>query len=95
MVDLDVKDDGVQESVKYIEQHGEPKTLKVTTPTKGLHYYFNYSHEDPHCQAVFKAHLKNSNKFRGRGIDIRSEGGYIVAPPMFGQSGPGKGADAT
>ena len=38
VVDLDVKDDGVTEFANYIQQHGEPQTLKVKTPTKGYHY---------------------------------------------------------
>ena len=25
--------------------------------------------------------LKNSTKFRGKGIDIRADGGYVVGPP--------------
>lgn len=28
-----------------------------------------------------KSYLGNKTKFRGKGIDIRSEGGYVVAPP--------------
>ncbi len=59
VVDLDVKDDGVQELTKYIAEHGEPNTVKVQTLTKGLHYYFNYSHSDPDCQEIIKAHFRN------------------------------------
>ncbi len=81
VVDLDVKDDRVVEFDKYIALHGEPQTLKVKTPSKGYHYYFNYSHADADCQQMIKTYLRNSTKFRGNGIDIRSEGGYIVAPP--------------
>ncbi len=66
---------------RYIAQHGKPKTLEVQTPTKGFHYYSNYPHSDPYCQAMIKAHLRNSTKFRRRGIDIRREGGFTVAPP--------------
>ncbi len=62
VVDLDVKDDGVQEFEKYVAEHGEPNTLKVKTPTKGSHYYFNYSHADADCQHMIKSHLRNSTK---------------------------------
>ena len=81
VVDLDVNVDGVTEFGKHIAAHGEPQTLEVRTPTKGYHYYLNYSNEDADCQQMIKNHLRNASKFRGKGIDIRIEGGYIVAPP--------------
>jgi hypothetical protein len=81
VVDLDVKDDGVQEFKKYIQAQGKPTTLHVITPTGGEHYYFNYAHPDPGTNQMIKSCLNNSTKFRGKGIDIRSEGGYIVGPP--------------
>ena len=81
VVDLDVKDDGVEEFKKYIQEHGKPETLHVTTPTGGEHYYFNYAHPDPGTHQIIQKFLNNSTKFRGKGIDIRSEGGYIVGPP--------------
>ena len=79
-VDLDVKDDGVEEFKKYLSEHGRPETLTVKTPTGGYHYYFNYSHEDPDSERMIKDYLRNTTKFRGKGIDVRSEGGYVVAP---------------
>ena len=30
---------------------------------------------------LIKTFLKNASKYRGKGIDVRSAGGYIVAPP--------------
>ena len=87
VVDHDVKDEGVREFRKYRREFGTPQTLTVQTPTKGYHYYFNYSHEDPDCQAMIKAYLGNKTKFRGKGIDIRSEGGYVVAPPSVRAEG--------
>ena len=83
VVDLDVKDDGVDEFKKYIQSFGKPNTLHVKTPTGGEHYYFNYSHPDAGTQQMIRSFLNNSTKFRGKGIDIRSEGGYIVAPPSI------------
>ena len=51
------------------------------TPTGGEHFYFNYVHPDSGTNQIIKSFLNNSTKFRGKGIDIRSEGGYVVGPP--------------
>ena len=58
VVDLDVKDDGLEEFGKYIQEHGKPNTLHVITPTGGEHYYFNYSHADPETAQMIKTFLK-------------------------------------
>jgi hypothetical protein len=79
---LEVKGDGVEEFNKYIQAHGKSNTLHVTTPTGGEHYYFNYSNRDPGTAQIIKSFLNNSTNFNDKGIDIRSEGGYIVAPPF-------------
>ncbi len=83
VVDLDVKDDGVEEFKKYLSEHGRPETLTVKTTTGGYHFYFNYSHEDLDSERMIKDYLRNTTKFRGKGIDVRSEGGYVVAPPSM------------
>ena len=71
VVDLDVKDDGVQEFQKYRTEFGTPKTLTVKTPSGGYHYYFNYSHCDPDCKAMIDNYLRTRTKYRGKGVDIR------------------------
>ena len=81
VLDLDVKDDGVEEFKKYLAEHGNPNTLTVQTPSGGFHYYFNYSSKNADDEVLIKTFLKNASKYRGKGIDIRSTGGYIVAPP--------------
>lgn len=48
-----------------------PETLTVLTPTKGYHLYYAYSGDD----------LYNSASVLGPGIDVRAEGGFLVAPP--------------
>ena len=83
VVDIDVKDDGLLEFKKYIEEHGDINTFIVETPTGGFHYYFNYSHADPEQESYMRDYLKTATKFRDVGIDIRSEGGYVVAPPSL------------
>ena len=81
VVDIDVKDDGIEEFEKYISEHGEPNTVIIKTPSGGYHYYFQHAHDDEESQFLIQNYLNNKSKFRGKGIDIRSNGGYIVAPP--------------
>ena len=83
VVDLDVKDSGVNEFRKYRREFGTPKTLTVKTPSGGSHYYFNYSHADPDCEHLIQNYLKNKTKYRGKGIDVRSAGGYVAASPSI------------
>ena len=81
VVDVDVKDDGVREFRKYRREFGTPQTLTVKTASGGNHYYFNYSHEDPDTALMIQTYLRNKTKFRGKGLDIRTAGGYVCAPP--------------
>lgn len=46
-----------------------PKTAIVRTPSGGLHYYFLTGEK-----------VKNSVGRLGEGLDVRAEGGYVVAP---------------
>jgi len=46
-----------------------------------MHYYFNCKVANPEDQAIIDQYIKTATKFRGAGIDIRSNGGYVVAPP--------------
>jgi hypothetical protein len=65
-------------------------TLTVSTPSGGLHLYFNYNSKNPEDAEKIKQYLRNKTGFRGKGIDIRSEGGYIVAPPSVVSKKPYK-----
>jgi len=62
-----------------------PKTLCVKTgragvdgKRKGCHYYF---------RAPAVAIIRNSAGILGKGLDVRGEGGYVVAPPSLHPSG--------
>ena len=71
VVDVDVKDgkDG-EASLKVLQQdHGAFLTRTIQTPTGGYHFYF--SCDDPE--------IGNRTAMR-EGIDIRGNGGYVVAP---------------
>lgn len=80
VLDIDLKDEGIEEFNKYIELHGNPNTLIVKTPNDGFHYYFTYNNSSETAKYLIENSLTNSTKYRGKGIDIRTTGGYIVAP---------------
>ena len=70
VLDVDVKD-GKQglESLKALTGGGIPETYTVQTPSGGYHFYF-----------ISNTHYGNSVGFRP-GLDLRGDGGYVVAPP--------------
>lgn len=74
VVDVDVKNGAKgAESLNFLlDKSGEdlPETYTVSTPTGGRHYYFRYSREVPN--------LISAGEYGG--IDVKSEGGYVVAP---------------
>ena len=85
VLDIDLKDNGYEEFKKYIEKHGEPNTLTIKTPSGGKHYYFNLKTNTKESLGdtnyIIKQVIYNRFKIGGVGIDIRSNGGYIVSPP--------------
>jgi hypothetical protein len=79
VLDIDPRHGGDDSLDALIDQHGPlPDTVEVTTGGSGRHIYFR--HPDGH-------HVENSNGSLGQGLDVRSEGGYVVAPPSIHQSG--------
>jgi len=73
IVDVDVKNDaGGMASLKQLQDEcGEFNTRVVHTPSGGLHFYFR------HPQDV--DNIKNRTNMNP-GIDIRADGGYVIAP---------------
>ena len=73
VVDVDVKNDvGGMASLKQLQDEcGEFDTRVVHTPSGGLHFYFNY----PDGVDAIK---NRTNMMPG--IDIRADGGYVIAP---------------
>ena len=72
VLDVDV-DKGGAETLKALEAKFEklPPTLTVVTPSGGSHFYFRHpGHE-----------IRNTVDVPGVGLDIRGDGGYVVAPP--------------
>lgn len=75
VIDLDVKgkEDGVSSLLNWVAINGTmPATAVAKTKSGGQHHYY-----------MVKATYPNSRGFLP-GIDIRSDGGYVVAPPSGG-----------
>ena len=79
IIDIDAKSGGLQSLLALEKEHGGITTLRTSTGGGGQHLYFNYPR-----QTV----IGNKVNFLP-GIDIRSNGGYIVAPPSIHASGKG------
>ena len=70
VVDLDVKD-GKEGIKNFIALGDVPDTLGVLTPSSGAHLYFRLPTD---------RHVPTSHGELGEGIDIQSEGGFVVGP---------------
>ena len=73
VIDVDVKNDaGGMTSLKHLQDEcGELDTRVVHTPSGGLHFYFKYPND---------VNTIKSRTNMKPGIDIRADGGYVVAP---------------
>jgi len=78
VLDVDPRHGG-DESLEELEQkYGPlPETAVVTTGGGGRHFYFAHPGES----------VRNSEGTLGPGLDIRGDGGYVVAPPSAHKSG--------
>lgn len=78
VLDVDPKHEGDLSLKTLCDEIGEFSTYTVRTGSGGLHFYFRYPTD---CE------IKNSSGLLGKGLDIRGEGGYVVAPPSNHISG--------
>jgi putative DNA primase/helicase len=78
VVDIDPRNDGFNSLDELRARIGElPSTLTVTTGSGGLHFYFKLP-----LQVEMQSKVAVLP-----GIDIRGEGGMVVAPPSLHKSG--------
>lgn len=78
VLDIDIKDDGFASLAKLEREHGPlPPTLSAITGGGGQHFYF---------QIPDGASIRNKTGMRP-GIDVRGDGGCVVAPPSAHYSG--------
>jgi len=81
VIDVDSKDEGIEEMEKYIKEYGEPETVKQRSVNGGYHLFFEYEHKDDECKYLIENYLKNKVGCRDKGIDVRTTGGYIMSHP--------------
>ena len=83
VIDIDGPSHGVDGFASWgaiINEHGDtPETVEVDTPSGGRHLYFRWT---PDCEGII-----NSASMIGPGIDVRAEGGMVIAPPSVKPSG--------
>ena len=80
VIDFDIKNDGMSKSKPSMErEYGLPRTRTHRTGSGGLHYIYR----NPNGKDV-----RNTVNLGGySGVDLRANGGYIVAPPSLHESG--------
>lgn len=79
VLDVDPRHGGDRSLMELEAKHGElPLTPTCATGGGGLHIYFRHP----------GGTIKNSAGKIGPGLDVRGEGGYVVAPPSFHALGP-------
>lgn len=84
VLDVDPRNDGAESLSDLLTSLGQlPDTVEVLTGGGGRHIYL--SAVDTTAGKVFE--VRNSASVLGRGVDVRGDGGYVVAPPSSHQSG--------
>ena len=79
VLDIDPRHSGLKTLEALKRKHGGvPRTLTVLTGSGGHHAYFAHP---GHTK------IRNSSGRLGDGIDVRGDGGYVVAPPSVHRSG--------
>lgn len=77
VVDVDARHGGYETMAALVAAHGPlPATLRARTGN-GVHVYF----------AAPSTPLRSASNVLGAGVDVRAEGGLIVAPPSLHPSG--------
>ncbi|MDF2797556.1 MAG: hypothetical protein K0R85_300 [Devosia sp.] len=78
VMDIDIETGGM-ESLENLMAHEEwVDTRSVRTGTGGLHFYYEFNPSNP---------IRNSVSLIAPGIDIRGEGGFVLAPPSIHPNG--------
>ena len=77
VIDVDPRNGGTDSLAAVVRKHGEPETVTASTGGGGTHHYFKHPGR----------HIKCGSNVFGSGLDIKGDGGYVVAPPSSHVSG--------
>lgn len=81
VIDVDPRSGGVEGLEAAQAAHGAlPATARASTPSGGWHAYY---------RAPAGVQVRNSASALAPGVDVRGEGGYVVAPPGAGRTWSG------
>jgi hypothetical protein len=80
VLEIDTKEghdvDGAASLAALEEKHGKlPDTRQAISPSGSIHFYFRWS--------ISSGNIINSTSKVGLGIDVRGDGGMVVAPPSI------------
>ncbi len=73
VLDIDADKGGFASLEEWEVEEPMPETAMVRTGRGGIHYYFSYPADG--------SRIPNSASKLGPGLDVRGEGGYVLAPP--------------
>jgi hypothetical protein len=69
-IDVDPRKNGEETIEQIARGHAFPRTPTACTGSGGLHFYF-------------AGRVRSGNDLLGSGVDVKSTGGYLVAPPSL------------
>lgn len=78
VLDIDIKDQGLEQWEEYIKLNGEPKTFKVKTGSGGYHYYFKYNADVTSLSKMTRCATKSDGTKIG--WDFLTNKSQVVAP---------------
>jgi len=73
VVDMDPRNGGAETLAEWTQKHGRTPTLTAMTAGGGAHAYYAMGPEI--------VGLRGANGFIGDGVDLKADGGYVIAPP--------------
>lgn len=78
VMDIDIKTGGMESLDELMAHEDWIETKTARTGTGGLHFYYAFDYANP---------IRNSASLIAPGIDIRGEGGFVLAPPSIHPNG--------